>query len=57
MEALLHPRSVMELLPKPIHSLICVAWLEMLSKCHFHDAEQMPKIIRLHFVRDEVMSL
>ena len=26
-------------------------------QCHFHDAEQMPKIIRLHFVRDEVMSL
>src|ERR1700737_2853060 len=26
-------------------------------QCHFHDAEQMPKIIRLHFVRDEVLSL
>jgi len=25
-------------------------------QCHFHDAEQMPKIIRLHFVRDEVLS-
>ena len=31
MEALLHPRSVMELPPKPIRSLICVKWLEMLS--------------------------
>ena len=31
MEALLHPRSVMELPPKPIRSLICVRWLEMLS--------------------------
>ena len=26
-------------------------------QCRFHDAEQMPKIIRLHFVRDELMSL
>jgi hypothetical protein len=26
-------------------------------QCHFHDAQQMPKIIRLHFVRDEVLSL
>jgi len=26
-------------------------------QCHFHDAEQMPKIIRLHFVRDEVLSV
>ena len=26
-------------------------------QCHFHDAEQMPKIIRLRFVRDEVLSL
>jgi hypothetical protein len=26
-------------------------------QCHFHDAEQMPKIIRFHFVRDEVLSL
>jgi len=26
-------------------------------QCHFHAAEQMPKIIRLHFVRDELLSL
>ena len=26
-------------------------------QCHFHDAEQTPKIIRLHFVRDEVLTL
>ena len=26
-------------------------------QCHFHDAEQRPKIIRLHFVRDELLSL
>jgi predicted RNase H-like HicB family nuclease len=26
-------------------------------QCHFHDAEQMPKIIRLRFVRDEVQPL
>lgn len=26
-------------------------------QCHFHDAQQIPKIIRLHFVRDEVLSL
>ena len=25
-------------------------------QCDFHDAEQMPKIIRLHFVRDEVLA-
>jgi hypothetical protein len=26
-------------------------------QCHFYDAEEMPKIIRLHFVRDEVLAL
>jgi hypothetical protein len=26
-------------------------------QCHFHDSERMPKIIRLHFVREEVLSL
>jgi hypothetical protein len=26
-------------------------------QCHFHDAEQMPKIIRPRFVRDEVLPL
>jgi hypothetical protein len=25
-------------------------------QCHFDDAEQMPKIIRLHFVYDEVLA-
>src|SRR6266436_2082527 len=35
MEALLHPRSVMELPPKPIRLLICVRWLETLSNATF----------------------
>ncbi len=26
-------------------------------ECHFHDAENRPKIVRLHFVRDEVFAL
>jgi predicted RNase H-like HicB family nuclease len=26
-------------------------------QCHFHDAAEKPKIIRLHFVRDEVLAL
>jgi hypothetical protein len=26
-------------------------------ECHFHDAEDRPKIVRLHFVRDEVFAL
>jgi hypothetical protein len=26
-------------------------------KCRFQDEKQTPKIIRLHFVRDEVLSL
>jgi predicted RNase H-like HicB family nuclease len=26
-------------------------------QCHFHDAGDLPKIIRLHFVRDEVLAL
>lgn len=25
-------------------------------ECHFEDAETMPKVIRLHFVRDEVLA-
>jgi predicted RNase H-like HicB family nuclease len=25
--------------------------------CHFHDSENRPKIVRLHFVRDEVFAL
>ncbi len=25
--------------------------------CHFDDPEQRPKIVRLHFTRDEVMAL
>jgi len=25
--------------------------------CHFEAAEQMPKIIRLHFVREEVLAV
>ena len=26
-------------------------------ECHFLDAEDRPKIVRLHFVRDEVFSV
>jgi predicted RNase H-like HicB family nuclease len=26
-------------------------------QCHFSDATEKPKIIRLHFVRDEVLAL
>jgi predicted RNase H-like HicB family nuclease len=26
-------------------------------QCHFHDATEKPKIIRLHFVRDEVLAV
>ena len=26
-------------------------------RCHFDDEEARPKLIRLHFVRDEVMAL
>jgi hypothetical protein len=26
-------------------------------RCHFHNANDLPKIIRLHFVRDEVLAL
>jgi hypothetical protein len=25
-------------------------------RCHFDDAAQMPKVIRLHFVHDEVLA-
>jgi hypothetical protein len=25
-------------------------------KCHFENKEDLPKIVRLHFVRDEVLS-
>jgi hypothetical protein len=26
-------------------------------QCHFYDAQEKPKIIRLHFVRDEVLAV
>ena len=26
-------------------------------QCHFHDSTEKPKIIRLHFVRDEVLAV
>ena len=26
-------------------------------QCHFYDAAEKPKIIRLHFVRDEVLAV
>lgn len=26
-------------------------------QCHFYDATEKPKIIRLHFVRDEVLAV
>lgn len=26
-------------------------------KCHFHDRAEKPRIIRLHFVRDEVVAV
>ena len=26
-------------------------------RCHFFDASQVPSIVRLHFVRDEVLTL
>lgn len=26
-------------------------------QCHFESAEQMPRILRLHYVRDEVLAL
>ena len=26
-------------------------------RCHFPDSEAQPKVIRLHFVKDEVMAL
>jgi len=26
-------------------------------QCHFHDSTEKPKIIRLHFVREEVLAV
>ncbi len=34
-----------------------VAMIKDAISCHFDTPEEMPKIIRLHYVRDEVLAL